>query len=83
MKIKKRKNDLLKIKEDKEWFDLFKTNFKYKIFIGYVFNQVDIEQFFDEIQNIFKYAEIIDLVGFYQIKFIKKVSSLKNIPKKM
>ena len=39
------------------------------------FNQVDIEhieQFFDEIQNTLKYAEIIDLVDFYKKNFLKK-----------
>ena len=63
------------IKEDKNFFDLFKTNFNYKIFTGYVFNQVDIEQFFDEMQNIFKYAEIIDLVDFCHNTFIEKAPS--------
>ena len=67
--------DFLKIKKDKEFFDLFKTNHKFKIF-GYIFNQVDIEhieQFFDEMQNTLKYAEIIDLVDFYKKNFLKNL----------
>ena len=75
--------DLLKMKEDKEFFDLFKTSFKCKIFIGYAFNQSDIEQFFEEMQNMFKYAEIIDLVDLYQNKFMEKAPSLKNMSEKI
>ena len=71
------------MKEDKEFFDLFKTNFKCKIFIGYAFNQSDIEQFFEEMQNMFKYAEIIDLVDLYQNKFMEKAPSLKNMSEKI
>ena len=34
-------------------------------------------------QNIFKYAEIIDLVDFYQNTFIEKAPSLKKMPEKI
>ena len=37
--------DLIKMKNDKEFFDLFKQNFKDKIYIGYAFNKSDIQQF--------------------------------------
>lgn len=33
------------MKNDKEFFDLFKQNFKDKIYIGYAFNKSDIQQF--------------------------------------
>ena len=75
--------DLIKMKDDKEFFDLFKQNFKDKIFIGYAFNKSDIEQFFDELQNMFKDAEIIDLVDLYQNKFMEKAPSLKIMCEKV
>ena len=71
------------MKDDKEFFDLFKQNFKDKIFIGYAFNKSDIEQFFDELQNMFKDAEIIDLVDLYQNKFMEKAPSLKIMCEKV
>ena len=75
--------DLIKMKDDKEFFDLFKQNFKDKIFIGYAFNKSDIEQFFDELQNMFKDAEIIDLVDLYQNKYLEKAPSLKTMCEKL
>jgi len=75
--------DLIKMKEDKEFFDLFKQNFKDKIFIGYAFNKSDIEQFFDELQKMFKDVEIIDLVDLYQNKFMEKAPSLKIMCEKI
>ena len=33
------------MKNDKEFFDLFKQNFKDKIYIGYAFNKSDIQKF--------------------------------------
>ena len=35
---------LIKMKNDKEFFDLFKQNFKDKIYIGYAFNKSDIQK---------------------------------------
>ena len=75
--------DLHKMKNDKEFFNLFKNNFSDKIFIGYDFNKNDIEQFFDEMQIMFKNAEIIDLIDMYQNKYIEKASSLKNMCEKL
>ena len=75
--------DLHKMKNDIEFFNLFKNNFSDKIFIGYDFNKNDIEQFFDEMQIMFKNAEIIDLIDMYQNKYIEKASSLKNMCEKL
>ena len=75
--------DLIKMKDDKEFFDLFKQNFKDKIYIGYAFNKSDIEQFFDELQNMFKDAEIIDLVDLYQNKYMEKAPALKIMCEKI
>ena len=75
--------DLIKMKNDKEFFNLFKTNLSNKIFIGYDFNKNDIEQFFDEMQIMFKDAEIIDLIDMFQNKYIEKASSLKNMYEKL
>ena len=75
--------DLLKMKTDKEFFDLFENNFKDKIFIGYAFNKSDIDQFFDQLQNMFKYTEIIDLIDLYQNKYLEKAPSLKIMCEKI
>ena len=75
--------DLIKMKDDNEFFELFKDNFKDKIFIGYAFNKSDIEQFFDELQNMFKDVEIIDLVDLYQNKYMEKAPSLKIMCEKI
>jgi len=69
------------MKNDKEFFNLFKNSDK--IFIGYDFNKNDIEQFFDEMQIMFKNAEIIDLIDLYQNKYLEKATSLKNMCEKL
>jgi len=73
--------DLLKMKTDEQFFNLFEQYFKDKTFIGYAFNQSDIEQFNDQLQNMFKKAKIIDLIDIYQHKFLKKAGSLKDMCK--
>jgi len=73
--------DLLKMKTDEQFFNLFEQYFKDKTFIGYAFNQSDIEQFNEPLQNMFKNAKIIDLIDIYQHKFLKKASSLKDMCK--
>jgi hypothetical protein len=75
--------DLIKMKNDKEFFEVFKTNFKEKIFIGYAFNKSDIEQFFDELQEMFKDTEIVDLIEIYQNKYLEKAPSLKIMCEKI
>ena len=73
--------DLLKMKTDDQFFNLFEQYFKDKTFIGYAFNQSDIEQFNEPLQNMFKNAKIIDLIDIYQHKFLKKACSLKDMCK--
>ena len=73
--------DLLKMKTDEQLFNLFEQYFKDKTFIGYAFNQSDIEQFNEQLQNMFKKAKIIDLIDIYQHKFLKKAGSLKDMCK--
>jgi len=75
--------DLLKMKDDKELFDLFKLHFKDKIFIGYAFNKSDIDQFFEELQNMFKDVEIIDLIDLYQNRYLEKAPALKIMCEKL
>ena len=75
--------DLLKMKDDKEFFDLFKLHFKDKIFIGYAFNKSDIDQFFEELQNMFKDVEIIDLIDLYQNRYLEKAPALKIMCEKL
>ena len=75
--------DLIKMKNNKEFFNLFEQNFKYKIFIGFDFNKNDIEQFFDELQKMFKEVEIIDLIDLYQNKYLEKAPSLKIMCEKI
>ena len=71
------------MKNDKEFFEVFKTNFKEKIFIGYAFNKSDIDQFFDELQEMFKDTEIVDLIEIYQNKYLEKAPSLKIMCEKI
>ena len=73
--------DLLKMKTDDQFFNLFEEYFKDKTFIGYAFNRSDIEQFNEQLQNMFKNAKIIDLIDIYQHKFLKKATSLKDMCK--
>ena len=75
--------DLLKMKNDKEFFNVFKDNFNDKIFIGYAFNKSDIDQFFDELKIMFKYADIIDLVDLYRNKYMENAPSLKIMCEKI
>ena len=75
--------DLIKMKDDKELFDLFKLHFKDKIFIGYAFNKSDIDQFFEELQNMFKDVEIIDLIDLYQNRYLEKAPALKIMCEKL
>ena len=64
--------DLIKMKDDKEFFDLFKQNFKDK-YIGYAFNKSDIQQFFNELQNMFKDVEILTWLIHIKINIWKKL----------
>lgn len=73
--------DLLKLKDDKSFLDLFE-NLSNKTFIGYSFNKSDIEQFNIRLQNFFKKVEIIDLIDIYQHKYLEKAPSLKDMCKK-
>ena len=71
--------DLLKMKNDEQFFNFFEQCFKNKIFIGYAFNKSDIEQFNGKLQKMFKKADIIDLIDIYQLKYLKKAGSLKDM----
>ena len=74
--------DLLKMETDKNFFDLFEKYFKDKKFIGYSFNNSDIEQFNERLQKIFKESTIIDLIDIYQHKYLEKAPSLKDLCQK-
>ena len=74
--------DLLKMNNDEKFFDLFEQYFKDKIFIGYAFNNSDIEQFNERLQKMFKECTIIDLIDIYQQKFLEKSPSLKELCQK-
>ena len=71
--------DLIKMEKDKNFFDLFEKYFKDKSFIGYSFNNSDIEQFNERLQKMFKECTIIDLIDIYQHKFWEKAPSLKDL----
>ena len=75
--------DLLKMRNDKEFFEVFKNNFRDKIFIGYAFNKSDIDQFFEEMRNMFINADIIDLIDLYQSKYMENAPSLKIMCEKV
>ena len=70
------------MKNDKEFFDLFKQNFKNKIYIGYAFNKSDIQQYFNELQNMFKDVEILTLLIYIKINIWKKPHHWKSCVKK-
>ena len=71
--------DLLKMENDKEFADLFEKYFKDKTFIGYAFNNSDIDQFSERLQKMFKQCTIIDLIDIYQHKYLEKAPSLKEL----
>ena len=71
--------DLLKMKEDEEFANLFEKYFKDKTFIGYAFNNSDIDQFSERLQKMFKQCNIIDLIDLYQHKYLEKAPSLKDL----
>ena len=85
------------MKNDKEFFDLFKQNFKDKIYIGYAFNKSDIQdkiyigyafnksdiqQYFNELQNMFKDVEILTWLIYIKINIWKKPHHWKSCVKK-
>jgi hypothetical protein len=74
--------DLLKFKNDEKFLELFKKYFKKKIFVGFNFNNSDIEQM-GNMKNIFNEFKIVDLIDIYQYKYFEKAGSLANICEKI
>lgn len=71
--------DLIKMREDNQFLELFINNFKDKKFIGYAFNNSDIDQFNESLQKMFQETVIIDLIDIYQHKYLEKAPSLKDM----
>ena len=75
--------DMLKLNKEKEFIDIFSKYFSNKTFVGFSFDASDLEHFSNGIQNVFKKANIIDLVDLYQYKYLNKAQGLKNMCKEI
>ena len=74
--------DLLKLKNEQSFVELFRKYFKNKTFVGFSFNNSDLEKFSDGIRNVFIDSTIVDLVELYQYKYLEKAGSLSSMCEK-
>jgi len=74
--------DLLKIKNNEIFIELFRKYFVNKTFVGFSFNNSDLEKFNDGFRNVFKDSTIVDLIDLYQYKYLEKAGSLSSMCEK-
>ena len=78
--------DMLKLKLEKKFFELFSKYLKGKIFIGFSFDKNDMEVLPLDLQTFLscsKSCSIYDLVDIYNQKYLEKCQSLKTITEKI
>ena len=74
--------DMLKLRWDDKFYDIFKKYLKGKIFIGFSFDRNDMEVLPDELKKFFSdknSCTIYDLVIIYKQKYLEKCQSLKKV----
>jgi hypothetical protein len=78
--------DMLELKEDKRFIEMFKKYFTGKIFVGFSFDKNDLEVLPLELKNFFedtRCCAVYDLVLIYQQKYLEKCSSLKAVSEEL
>ena len=78
--------DMLKLKYEIKFYDIFTKCLKEKIFIGFSFDRNDMEVLPEELQNFFSdnnSCTIYDLVVIYNQKYLEKCQSLKTVTEKI
>jgi ribonuclease D len=78
--------DMLELKEDKRFIEMFKKYFTGKIFVGFSFDKNDLEVLPLELKNFFEdtgCCTVYDLVLIYQQKYLEKCSSLKAVSEEL
>ena len=78
--------DMLKLKEEKKFYEIFTKYLTGKIFIGFSFGKNDMEILPEKLKTFFSfnnYCTIYDLVIIYNQKYLEKCQSLKIITEKI
>ena len=78
--------DMLKLKNDKRFIEVFKKYFTGKIFVGFSFDRNDFEVLPLELKDFFgdsKCCTVYDLVVIYHQKYLEKCASLKNVSEEL
>ena len=78
--------DMLKLKWENKFFEIFKKYLSGKIFVGFSFNKNDMEVMPPELRTFFEdnnSCSIYDLVIIYKQKYLEKCQSLKMVTEKI
>ena len=74
--------DMLKLRWEDKFFEIFKKYFKGKIFVGFSFDKNDMDVMPDELKDFFQdknSCTVHDLVVLYKQKYLEKCQSLKIV----
>ena len=74
--------DMLKLRWEDKFYEIFKKYLKGKIFIGYSFDKNDMDVMPEELKNFFNdknSCTVYDLVIIYKQKYLEKCQSLKIV----
>jgi len=78
--------DMLSLKNDKKFYEVFRKYFTGKIFVGFSFDRNDLMVFPPELKEFFEDTNsctIYDLCIIYKQKYLKKCSSLKIVTEEL